>query len=191
MAGKIVKWAAVGIVVGLAVGGFGAGTAQAAKGPSITATGDAACSGSGKVKALGYGASPSFHAQVAAKLKMGCAGSTGNPAVTIKSAKVGGIMIHNGDCTPDGPWSFAIVWKAKGGRMTSTNVYFSNSTVTPTGWTAPGPGGTATVTGSYAGTNTSSVTISGPSSTIQGWCTQPPGRKPPKLVGFLSFNLFL
>ena len=178
--------ATAGIVVALAVGGL-ATSASAAPKPTITATGDLACSGGGKVKAITYGSSPNFIVSVAAKLRMSCNGSTGNPAVTITKAKLSGMMSYTGDCTPDGQWGFSIVWKAKGGHVNSTRVGYSTSALTPSGWTAPGPGGMATVGGSYAGTNTSSISISGPAGTLQAAC----GQGPKKHVSSMSFTMFL
>jgi hypothetical protein len=193
MAGRrvVIAGLVVACIAGLS-GLLGVESAGAGK-PVITASGDLACSGFGKSKTLTSGSAPAFNALSAFKTKPGCTGTTGTPGVTILKAKLQGVFTHTGDCSPDYAWTFIISWKSKQAKVHSTTVVFSNAQATPQGWTMPGPGGTSTVTGSWAGTNTASAVVTGSPATIEGHCTGGPDPKgrPRKLVGGAGVTLFL
>jgi hypothetical protein len=147
------------------------GTAGASK-PVITASGDITCTGSGILKGFTYGNPPGFTATIHIKgrINLACTGSTGTPGVTISSAKLQGFLTYTGDCTPDYRWNFGIVWRSKQAKINPTAMNFFNAQGTPSGWSLPGQGGTSEVTGSWAGTDTASGTISGSSQMIESHC---------------------
>jgi hypothetical protein len=157
---------------------MGATSASAGK-PQVTGVGTVSCSGgSGKAKI-----SPPFK-QVpqtgqritTSKFKTTCTGTTGNPAVTLASAKITATstsvnasttcteLIAGGDPQEsfDTVTSVFIKWKATGGKVDPTNITFTSILVgvPATGFTNPGPTGQSIITGSYAGEDAvSAVTL--------------------------------
>jgi hypothetical protein len=147
------------------------GIASAAK-PTITAVGDAACSGiasgRGKLKP-GLTATPApGTGQLQLRFKMSnCGGTTGNPNVAPVSAKVtitsttsmlgctGGTFGNGGFF--GGPATATIKWKATGGRMNPTHIAWathSGGHLVPNNVIYnhfPGIANTGVITGSYAG----------------------------------------
>jgi hypothetical protein len=142
-------------------------SAGAAK-PTITATGEAGCSGvaKGKVKFSPplRNVSP-FGTKVTVKVNLGnsCSGTTGNPLVTPIGAKVTieGVVKGTTPCTGGfslGPNTAEIKWKGQGGKINPTQLHFVDAAG---GWfTSPPPhmqshfpgfSTNAVVTGSYAG----------------------------------------
>jgi hypothetical protein len=193
---------AAGAFLAIALVGSGLGVAGdvvpagAKPKPVITATGNVSCQGSGKMKAAAGWTGSTFFAAAAAKLTIGCTGSTGNPAVTVKKGKAIATWSSSGanSCALSGAWRVAIGWKGNGGKINPTSMTYSNSQVTGSGWSFPGSGGTATVTGSWASTGESAGSISGPSQSFKSLCQAgPPSSptKPTKSVTFASvaFNL--
>jgi hypothetical protein len=167
-----VSAAAVALLTGGLVAG-GVTTASAGK-PIVTAAGTVTCGapGSGKGKV-----SPPFtlvaqpgNRVTTSKFKTTCTGTTQNPLVTPKSAKIVSTSTSSASATcitlQQGGESATntvvdIFWKANGGKITPTRiVYTSIFGGTPAnGFTLPGPNGTATVTGSYAGNNSVSQVV--------------------------------
>lgn len=112
-----------------------------------------------------------------------CSGTTGNPAVTPSSAKITATSTSpnaNTTCvdlqTPSETATVTqvdIKWKANGGKINPTHIVFTTlqGGVPAMGFTSPGPTGTATVTGSYAGDNaTSQVVVSDTVATLTAAC---------------------
>jgi hypothetical protein len=167
------KIAMVATATAVALGGVAvaSGTAFAAK-PTITATGNASCSISGKLKIspplTNVNTAPSL---TSGKLKGTCTGSSevgqtskGPVNVTPTAAKAA-LSIQGtdaGTCTgltapePGGAnVNVTIAWKASGGKINPTNISFPAYTVN--GITFVLSGGTAT--GSYASNNASGTGV--------------------------------
>jgi hypothetical protein len=179
----VVTLAGVGVVTDI-------GEAGAAPKPVITGTGNLACQGGGKFKALTQGLGASFLGQGAAKIRLSCVGTTGHPAVAAPKGKASGIYQQTGHCAADGKWTLNIQWKAKGGRINSTSVTFTTSDPAPAGWTVPGSSGTGTAFGSWAGPASGSIT--GPAGTFTSNCTNGSGPKGfAKIVSSVGVTLFL
>jgi hypothetical protein len=166
------------VCAGLAVD---TGSAGAAKPIVGDATGSASCSGGGKVKLKpglrnednaennypGYNGIPRWivgPTTTTAKLKLVCTGTTGIPGVSPAKAKVEATSVGTEPGTCSGllsgepsttPFNIEIKWKAEGGKdMNNTFISYSGFEAEGLGFRLPQTGGTATVTGSYAG-NTS------------------------------------
>jgi hypothetical protein len=156
-------------------------SADAAKPVIGNATGTANCTGGGKVKLKpglrnednatnnypGYNGVPRWivgATTTSAKLKLVCTGTTGIPGVSPAKGKVTATSVGTepGTCTgllsgepSTTPFSVEIKWKANGGKgMNNTFISYSGFEAEGLGFKLPQTGGTATVTGSYAG-NTS------------------------------------
>lgn len=163
----------------LALGGLAvaAPPAGAAKIPVGNAVGSVSCTGGGKVKISpglknednaannysGYNGTPRWTvgpALTTAKLKLTCNGSTQNPAVRVTSGKVTATSQGTGPATcssllagepSESPFNIIISWKATGGSVNQTRISYSGFQAEGLGFQLPQSGGTATVTGSYAG----------------------------------------
>lgn len=171
----------------LALGGLAAVAtpAGAAKINVGNATGSVDCSGGGKVKIKpglknednaennypGFTGAPRWTvgpALTTAKLKLTCTGSTGNPAVTVKSAKVSATSQGTNPATCSGllagdpstqPFTVTIKWKADGGNLNNTTISYSGFQAEGLGFKLPQDGGSATVSGSYAGNSSEAVAV--------------------------------
>jgi hypothetical protein len=145
------------------------------------ATGSASCTAGGKVKInpglknednatnnyAGYAGVPRWvvgPSLTTAKLKLACTGTTGIPGVSPLKGKVTATSQGTAPGTCSGlldttpgtdPFVIDIKWKANGGKgMNDTHIAYSGFQTEGLGFKLPGDGGTATVSGSYAG-NTS------------------------------------
>ena len=135
--------------------------------PTITPTGDLACSGGGKFKAISANGSM----QAAIRLKMSCTGSTGHPAVTLVSGKASPFLTSG--CSGTGRWAMSIKWKAKGGKINPTTVSFSDSTVTRERVDRSDVAGHVVGERSLmGGPDSASIRISGPSGQLRSLCPQ-------------------
>lgn len=167
-----VSAAAVALLTsGLVAGGV---TSASAGKPLVTAVGSATCGapGSGKGKVV-----PPFtlvaqpgNRVTTSKFKTTCTGTTGNPLVTPTSAKIVSTSTSAASATcvtlqmgGEAPTNTVvdIFWKASGGKINPTHIVYTTILGgTPVnGFTLPGPTGTATVTGSYAGNNSVSQVV--------------------------------
>ncbi len=163
-----------------------AGPASAGKPIIGNATGSASCSGGGKVKinpALknednaennypGYNGVPRWFvgpSLTTAKLKMVCTGTTGIPGVSPVKAKAVATSqgTEPGTCTgllsgepSTSSFTVDIKWKAAGGKgMNNTKITYSGFEAEGLGFKLPQTGGTATITGSYAGNTSESHAV--------------------------------
>lgn len=178
----------------LAFGGIAvlSSPAGAAK-PTITATGNVSCSITGKIKInpplTNVNTSPSV---ISGKVKGTCTGST-ESGVTPAKVKIGISYTTSGPGTCNGlaepgvdPFTFALAWRGSGGKINPSTATLNGFVLTGVpnfGFDLPNPSGPsprATVTGSYAGTNTASAHahIDVPDTSV---CDpQPPKNKAPK-----------
>jgi hypothetical protein len=156
----------------LAFGGVvvASGPAGAAPKPIITATGNATCSITGKVKIdpplTNQNTQPS---NIVGKLKGTCTGSTEQGVTPTKvkialSYNTGNPGTCNGLATPStDPFTASLTWKASGGKINPSSATlkgFVLATVPNFGFDLPNPNSPSprsTVTGSYAGTNNASA----------------------------------
>ena len=167
-----VSAAAVALLTsGLVAGGI---TSASAGKPLVTAVGSATCGapGSGKGKVV-----PPFtlvaqpgNRVTTSKFKTTCTGTTGNPLVTPTSAKIVSTSTSSAAATcvtlqmgGEAPTNTVvdIFWKASGGKINPTHIVYTTilGGTPANGFTLPGPTGTATVTGSYAGNNSVSQVV--------------------------------
>ncbi len=187
------KLLAGGVVLALATTGlaFVATSSAGAAKPVVTAVGSVSCLGSGRVKAITQGVSPNNQVLLAAKIKAGCSGTTGNPNVTVTSAKISLSLHHTGDCGATFPSqiSVGIKWKAQGGKVTSTG-FTANADGNSYGWSFPsasGPSGSSG--GSYASSNPPNGNIAGMINALRLGCLSP--KQPTKHKGTLQFGFTL
>jgi hypothetical protein len=169
------KIAMTATAAALALGGLAtfASPSGAAKINVGNATGSVDCSGGGKVKIKpglmnedgpsvpGYTGTPRWvvaPALTTAKLKLVCSGTTGNSAVSVTSAKVVATSqgTEPGTCSgltsgSDTDFTATISWKASGGTINPSTITYSGFEPEGLGFRLPETGGTATITGSYAG----------------------------------------
>ena len=121
-------------------------------------TGHVHCTGGGKVKAYANGAEGHHRVTLAAKIRLGCIGTTGNPNVPVTGTKVNLQFDNVGACSISGtnnsPWRLSVAWKTKHAKIDGSNITFSNSQASSSGWRLPStsPQGASTTSGSYAGT---------------------------------------
>lgn len=167
-----VSAAAVALLTsGLVAGGV---TSASAGKPLVTAVGSATCGapGSGKGKVV-----PPFtlvaqpgNRVTTSKFKTTCTGTTGNPLVTPTSAKIVSTSTSSAAATcvtlqAGGEAAtntvVDIFWKASGGKINPTHIVYTTilGGTPANGFTLPGPTGTATVTGSYAGNDSVSQVV--------------------------------
>ena len=185
---KRIVVAATAATLGLGVLATGGGVATAApKPPIFDAAGTVTCGspGSGKAKiSPAFTLTPGVGTRTTtSKFKTTCTGTTGNAAVTPASAKINSISLSDaagtcitlstsGETASD--TTVHIKWKAAGGKINPTDIHFTSILGgTPVhGFTLPGPTGTATVTGSYAGNAAvSSVVIADTTEALTALCT--------------------
>jgi hypothetical protein len=154
------------IVMALVIGAVGldASVAGAAK-PVITATGDVTCTGTGTVKTGTRTTGAVFEAAFKMRVSLACTGTTGDPRVKVKRAKLKMDWSHQGACSfasTEGGIRTRIDWKAVGGFINPSVVSTSNSSVSSSGWSAPAtdPPGSVGVGGSYQSVGSAHITIS-------------------------------
>jgi hypothetical protein len=187
---RIRKVGVAALASALALGGLVAGSVgvAAAKKPVLTATGHVTCTGGtgkGKVSPpFGLASAGSGPRVTTSKFKGGtCSGTTQDPTVTPISAKISATSTSPNSTTTcvdlQTPQETATVtqvdikWKANGGKINPTHITFTTlqGGVPAMGFTSPGPSGTATVTGSYAGDDaTSQVVVSDSVATLTAAC---------------------
>jgi hypothetical protein len=152
----------------LAFGGVvvASGPVGAVTKPTITATGNASCQITGKVKIdpplTNQNTQPSV---ITGKIKGTCTGST-EQGVTPTKVKIGLTYQSNSPGTCNGlanpsvdPFTATLTWKASGGKINSTTATLNGFVLTGVpdfGFDLPNPNGPSpqsSATGSYAGTN--------------------------------------
>jgi dienelactone hydrolase len=158
--------ASAALVLVLAAVGVAAGPAGAAKKPVVTAEGSVRCgapvSGTGTVRPPYKMTAGVGTRSVRSTVKMGCTGTVFNGSVTPISARIvtRSTSAASTTCTSlQTPTEIAasstidITWKASGGKINPTHIAVSTTQhgSPAMGSTLPGPTGTATVTGSFAG----------------------------------------
>jgi hypothetical protein len=165
--------------------GMGAGSPAGAAKTPITAVGEVSCLGSGKAKAVTAGTSTNLKANV----KFGCAGTTGDPKVTVTGAR-GYVSFFSSACSASGvPGSFQVTlkWKAKGGKIAPTTFAVSTDAF-PSGWSFPGSsGGSSPVNGSWASASPATGNANGMAASLISGC----GQAPRKHIGTLSLGFSL
>jgi hypothetical protein len=145
------------------------GPAGAAK-PTITATGNANCSISGKIKIVPpLTDTNTVPSHITGKLKGTCTGST-EQGVTPNKVKIGITYTTDGPGTCGGlaqpgeaPFAVSLSWKGDGGKINPSTASLKGFVLTGVpnfGFNLPNPNAPSprsTVTGSYAGTNNASA----------------------------------
>ena len=199
---KRIVVAATAATLGLGVLATGGGVASAApKPPIFNASGTVTCgapgSGKGKISPP-FTLTPGVGTRTTtSKFKSTCTGTTGNAAVTVASAKITSTSLSDaaGTCLTLSAGGEAatdtnvdIKWKANGGKINPTHIHYTTILGgTPVhGFTVPGPTGSTTVTGSFAGEAAiSQVVIADTTEALTALCT--PNSKG-KVKGIKKFN---
>jgi hypothetical protein len=189
--GRLLRTTGLVVAAVVMVGGFAVSPAGAAKKPPFEASGSATCGGQGKIKLATSHVGSTLTIGYALQGRLGCSGTTGDPAVRLTGGRLQYKFNYQGDCDALGTAPYAtgfVTWRSKGGRLVSSSIIFSNSELTASGLRSPAtsPPGIGNVSGSYKNDDRAVVDVQNPTamSMIQNGCNVPKQ----KTVIFTSFT---